>query len=267
MEGREGGNGTRLAQRSRFISAVGAGARALADLLLPISCVVCERLVPEGEQGIVCGHCWSRVRELPHPRCQRCGHPLGNYACQWCKYLPPFVRAARSYCWVSPGTGGKIIHALKYSQWRDVAPPIAQRLARLTWPDDVVEERAALVPVPLASSRERERGYNQSALIAGGLCARWHVPLWDDCLVRARVTRTQTELTPGERLSNVAGAFRVRDSAHAKLRGAHVVLVDDVVTTGATLGACASALFDAGSRIISYVTFGRAAAAGDRVQQ
>lgn len=137
----------------------------------------------------------------------------------------------------------------------------------MSWPDDVVEERTALVPVPLASSRERERGYNQSALIAEALAARWKIPLWDDSLVRARVTRTQTELTPGERLSNVAGAFRVRDSALTKIAGAHIVLVDDVVTTGATLAACASALFEAGSRIISYVTFGRAAAAGDRVQQ
>jgi len=93
----------------------------------------------------------------------------------------------------------------------------------------------------------------------------WGVPVWPDVVERTRATRTQTELTPGERLSNVAGAFRVRDSAARKLRGAHVVLVDDVVTTGATLGACALALFEAGTRIISYVTFGRAAAAGDRL--
>jgi ComF family protein len=192
---------------------------------------------------------------------------LAPYGCQWCAYLPPFVRASRSYCWVSPGTGGKIIHALKYSGWRDVAPAMADRLARMAWPSDVVEERTALVPVPLAASRERERGYNQSALIAWGLASRWVIPVWSDVLERTRVTQTQTELTPGERLSNVAGAFRVRNSARATLRGAHVVLVDDVVTTGATLGACASALFEAGSRIISYVTFGRAAAAGDRLQQ
>jgi ComF family protein len=248
-------------------SAAQAGRKALADFFLPISCVVCERLVPPGEQGIVCGHCWSRVREPAHPRCQRCGHPFGRYGCQWCDYLPPFVRAARSYCWVSPGSGGRIIHALKYSGWRDAAPPMAQRIARLAWPRDVVEERAALIPVPLAASRERERGYNQSELIASWLARRWCIPVWNDALVRVRVTRTQTELTPGERLSNVAGAFRVRNSALAKLRGEHVVLVDDVVTTGATLAACASALFEAGSRIISYVTFGRAAAAGDRLPQ
>jgi len=190
--------------------------------------------------------------------------PTGE--CKWCDYLPPYVRAARSYCWVRPGTGGKIVHALKYSGWHAVAEPVAERVARLTWPDDVVDERTALIPVPLAASRERERGYNQSNLIAVGLSRRWAIPVWRDVLERGRVTRTQTELTPGERLSNVAGAFRVRHSARAALRGAHVVLVDDVVTTGATLGACASALFEAGTRIISYVTFARAVASGDRLQ-
>jgi ComF family protein len=245
--------------------AAAAGGRALADLILPICCVVCERLIPHGEKGIVCGHCWSCVRELPYPRCERCGHPRGQYTCQWCEYLPPFVRAARSYCWVAPGTGGSIVHALKYSGWKQVAPTVARRLARLTWPQDVVDERSALVPVPLAESRERERGYNQSALIAAELARLWRIPAWDDVLMRSRATRTQTELTPGERLSNVAGAFRVREDARAKLRGGHIVLVDDIVTTGATLAACAHALFEAGSRIISYVTFGRAAAAGDRL--
>jgi ComF family protein len=166
---------------------------------------------------------------------------------------------------VAPGTGGDIVHALKYGGWRKVAPDIAQRISRLSWPQDVVEERAALIPVPLAASRQRERGYNQSALIAAGLAEAWGIPVWEDCLARTRATRTQTELTPGERLSNVAGAFRVCENARERLRGEHVILVDDVVTTGATLSACASALFQAGSRIISYVTFGRAAAAGDRL--
>jgi ComF family protein len=139
-------------------------------------------------------------------------------------------------------------------------------MARLAWPGDVLDERTAIIPVPLARARERERGYNQSALLAKEISRRWEIPVWTDVVERSRSTRTQTELTPGERLSNVAGAFRTRDCAARKLRGAHLVIVDDVVTTGATLNACALALFEAGARIISYVTFGRAAAAGDRLQ-
>jgi predicted amidophosphoribosyltransferase len=76
--------------------------------------------------------------------------------------------------------------------------------------------------------------------------------------VRVRQTETQTRLTPEDRLRNVSGAFRASDDARARLRGAHVVLVDDVITTGATLNACAAALISGGARIVSYVTFGRA---------
>jgi ComF family protein len=128
-----------------------------------------------------------------------------------------------------------------------------------------VEERAALVPIPLGSARKRQRGYNQSALIAGALGRRWRIPVWESAVCRTHETQSQTRLTPEERLSNVAGSFRTGSEAREKLRGAHVFLVDDVVTTAATLNACAKALYDAGARIISYVTFGRARASGDRL--
>jgi ComF family protein len=139
---------------------------------------------------------------------------------------------------------------------------MAVRMARLDWPADVVEERTALVPVPLAASRERQRGYNQSECLARALAPLWKAPVWSDVLQRCRATRTQTRLTPEERVRNVHGAFA---AAGAGLRGAHVVLVDDVVTTAATLNACAAVLHEAGARIISYVTFGRAPATGDRL--
>jgi ComF family protein len=158
-----------------------------------------------------------------------------------------------------------IVHALKYEGWSRVAGEMAERMSRLSWPRDVVEERAALVPIPLASARTRERGYNQSALIAAGLSERWRVPVWDNLVVRSRETRTQTRLTPEQRLANVAGSFRIDAASTDAMQGAHLVIVDDVVTTAATLNACAKALYDAGARIISYATFGRARASGDRL--
>jgi ComF family protein len=155
---------------------------------------------------------------------------------------------------------------MKYAGWHAVALEMAERMGRVAWPSDVLDERAALLPVPLAVSRERERGFNQSERLASALAQRWQVPLWCDVLERARVTETQTRLTPEERLANVSGAFRVRDAARrsGRLRNAHVVLVDDVVTTAATLNACAALLIDGGARAVSYVTFGRAPAVGDR---
>jgi ComF family protein len=158
-----------------------------------------------------------------------------------------------------------IVHALKYAGWSKVADEMAERMSRLAWPRDVIDERAALLPIPLASARKRERGYNQSALIAAGLSKRWRVPAWENVVVRSRETQSQTRLTPEQRLGNVAGSFQIGARNIDALQGAHVVIVDDVVTTAATLNACAKLLYDAGARIISYVTFGRAHASGDRL--
>jgi ComF family protein len=237
---------------------------AAFDFLLPRACAVCHRLADDGDTGMVCGRCWSRVSWLQAPRCDRCGHPQLRQECTWCVLLPPYVRAVRSVCWMHRGTGAEIVHALKYGGWHAIGTSLAERMGRLTWPLDAIEERAALVPVPLSESRLRERGYNQSERMASALASRWKVPVWNDVLVRMRATQTQTRLTPEERLANVSGAFRVPASAVRALRGAHLVLVDDVVTTAATLNACAAALCAGGARIVSYVTFGRAPAGGDR---
>jgi ComF family protein len=158
-----------------------------------------------------------------------------------------------------------IVHGLKYEGWAAIAAEIAERMSRLAWPEDVVEERAALIPSPLASARKRQRGYNQSALIASGLARRWRIPVWEDVVLRSRETSSQTRLTPEERLDNVAGSFCIGAQKGERLRGAHVVIVDDVVTTAATLNTCAKLLYESGARIISYVTFGRAHASGDRL--
>lgn len=222
----------------------------------------CDARLPEHAPDLACGTCWSRLPLLPHPQCPRCGYPLAGESCRWCPLLPPYVRAVRSVCWVPDGVGGALVHALKYDGWHALAPGLAARMARLPWPADVREERTALVPVPLSARREHERGFNQSERLASPLAALLGIPQWPDVLVRTTFTSSQTRLTPEERLRNVSGAFRV-DGDPARLRGAHLVLVDDVVTTAATLNACAAALFAGGARVISYVTFGRACLPGD----
>ena len=241
--------------------------QALLDLLLPRVCVLCGRALRNAERELVCGHCWLRALELPWPRCDRCGHPRdtrrAEASCRWCELLPPFVRAVRSGYALPGGTAERLVHALKYHEWPAVARAMGRRLATVRFPRDVEEERAALVPVPLAPSRQRERGYNQSAELARALGAAWSLPVREDLVARVRATRTQTRLTPGERHRNVSGAFHVT-AERAVLRGQHFVLVDDVVTTAATLNACAAALHAGGARILSYVTFGRAPALGDR---
>lgn len=232
-------------------------AQAAMDLFLPCACVVCGRLNDRSDRGLACARCWNRVVPLPAPRCDRCGHPTGPRRCTWCDLLPAFVRCARSLCWVDRGSGSALVHELKYGGWHALAAPMATRMARLQWPEDVVRERTALVAVPLAGARERERGFNQSARLAHALSPHWHTPVWGDVLVRARATETQTRLTPEARRRNVSGAFRAVAGTRARLRGAHVMLVDDVVTTGATLAACATALEEAGARAVSAIAVAR----------
>lgn len=256
---------TGIAVGSSYGSALRDGLAAALDLLLPRACVSCESLVPGGDTGIVCSLCWSRLPFLPFPQCDRCGHPIRSTACPWCELLPPFVRAVRSVCWMPVEPAASIVHAVKYGGWTEVAAGMAERMSRLAWPRDVVEERSAIVPIPLAPARARERGYNQSALLADGLAARWRIPVWRDTVLRSRATRSQTELTSEERVGNVAGSFQLSEQDRDIIRGHHLVLVDDVVTTAATLNECARVLYSGGARIISYVTFGRARASGDRL--
>jgi ComF family protein len=155
-----------------------------------------------------------------------------------------------------------VVHAFKYGGWRVLAHPMADRMARVGG-ISAAGASTALVAVPLASARERERGFNQSALLATELSARWELPVWLGALQRTRHTTSQTALTAEQRLRNVGGAFAIVAAFRARFRGANLILVDDVITTGATMNACATAMFAAGAHSVAYVTFGRARAPGD----
>lgn len=252
------------------------------DVVLPPACAICRAALPSGAAGIVCDVCEARVVPLTNPLCTRCGHPrlsvgaplpAGASAtgapeelppCRWCDRLPAYVRCVRSACRMDVGTGAALVHALKYDGWHAVATTMARRMARLDFPDDVVRERAALVPVPLSAVRLRERGYNQAASLSHALAARWRIPVWEQVVLRTRHTQSQVQLTPSERAGNVSSAFATGSGATSVLRGSHVLLVDDVVTTASTLNATAHALTEGGARTISYITFGRAPDPGDR---
>jgi ComF family protein len=158
---------------------------------------------------------------------------------------------ARAACLLQP-PADRLVHQLKYRGWRALAAPLAQRMAAVGWPAEA-HEPALIVPVPTTERRMRERGYNQAQLLAhelGAATALVMLPL----LRRVTGTRTQTTLQPAARAANVAGAF----VAERDVAGAHVLLVDDVLTTGATAAECARVLADAGACCIRLLTFARA---------
>ncbi len=267
-------------------SGVGSFLSGVRDFLFPSACAVCRQPTEDQSGDLVCRTCWSRCVPLAEPTCNRCGHPRLSPAlnraytppsanellvmpklppCSWCDRLSPYVRAARSAFRMDQGTGAQIVHSLKYNGWKAVAGEMSKRMSRLSFPLDVVSERAAVLSVPLSKTRLRERGYNQAQELAVALSQEWHLPHWGQLLVRTRDTRSQVRLTPSQRIRNVSGAFAVETASHAQLRGTHVILVDDVITTAATLNAAAYALVGGGARMISYVSFGRAPDPGARL--
>jgi len=160
------------------------------------------------------------------------------------------------------------VHALKYGGLPRIADDLAARMLPL---GPSTDGPSALIPIPLAVQRLRQRGYNQSEMLARALARQWRIPVLVDVLVRTRETPTQTALTPGTRLANVAGAFAVRNAKLQMRNGTAgadfafristytFILVDDVFTTGATLAEAARALEEAGASTVFGVTFARAA--------
>ena len=228
-------------------------ARYLAGVerwLLPPVCLLCGQPVPEREDdALVCGLCRSRWRSVPHPVCQRCGQPSRkDFECRLCPQWPDGLSRVRSAVWLE-GSAHDVVHCLKYDGWSRAADAMAETMRDL----EPLRDGVSLVPIPLSRRRLRQRGYNQSERLAAALGRLLGLPVRDDLLQRVRETRTQTALTPEARHANVAGAFRA-----VSVRGLHLVLVDDVFTTGATLASAGSVLAAGGAGRVEAVTFARA---------
>ena len=225
-------------------------ATAWFDLLFPPACAGC------GRAGyVICPQCAQQVQPVPPTICERCGRvqPVRVPCCAACQSAPPTaleqVRAAGLY--VEPLR--RLIHLLKYEGRPDLAPALARYLAAALAGDEWrqrIEQLDALVPVPLHAERQQQRGYNQAALLAHGLSTRTGLPVRLDLVERVHFTRAQVGLSAAERRANVQDAFAPRGDC----TGLHLLLIDDVYTTGATLAACAQALHDAGAAAVCALT-------------
>ncbi|MGH8064517.1 MAG: ComF family protein [Candidatus Entotheonellia bacterium] len=240
----------------------GIGSR-LVDVILPQHCYHCGQPITSEGLGGFCDSCWSLIRLIKPPYCPCCGEPFQSpialmynpeYRCGVCRAKPPPFDQARAIGRYE-GPLRLAIHLLKYHGKLRLKQPLLQLALEhfeAHFPDTAYD---AIIPVPLHRERLMQREFNQAAVLAKGLATHLNVPVLERLLVRVRSTRPQVELSGSERRQNVKEAFAVTSTA--ALEDKQVLVVDDVFTTGATLGEVARALKAAGATQVAVFALAR----------
>lgn len=242
-----------------MVRGVGAAFTAALDLLLPPECLACD--APVSAPGLFCAACFGATTLIVDPVCARCGLPFASAeaagragVCPACHDAPPRFAAARAALLYDAGAR-RLILPFKHADRPEIAARLAPLLARAGV--GLLEAAEVLVPVPLHRRRLFARRYNQAAVLALALGKRARRPVVVDALRRLRPTAPLRGRTAAERAAALAGAFAVRPSRAAALAGRRVLLIDDVLTSGATANACAEALLDAGARRVDVLAAAR----------
>ena len=229
----------------------------LLDLLLPPHCLACRG--PADGPGRLCPTCWAEVDFIAPPVCVRCGLPLdydlgAEALCGACAADPPAFDRARAVMRYGD-VARRLVVGFKHADRTHLAPALGRWLARAG--AALIETADILVPVPLHRRRLIGRGFNQSALLAQCLARHTGLAVATDALRRRRATPSQAGLTRAQRRNNVAGAFEGPPHRRPLIEGRRVLLIDDVLTTGATVDTCAATLRRAGADQVDVLTLAR----------
>lgn len=228
--------------------------------LYPPQCLSCGKETQT--EGGVCGTCWRDLAFIAALVCDSCGTPLPGedtgdpVLCDQCLSYPmPWHkgRAAFEYS----GTARKLVLALKHGDRQDLAGPMAAWMMRFL--PVLKSENTLIAPVPLHWKRMFRRRFNQAALIAGAIAKKAEVDYVPDLICRNRPTRHHEHMTRAERFENQRGAFHIRPRYHDLIRNRPVLLIDDVMTTGATLAACTEACLAANAELVNVLVLARVA--------
>ena len=247
---------TRPTRLRRIAGALRATFGLVVDVALPPLCASCRE--PVGDAG-VCAACWAKLSFIAPPYCERLGIPFtydpgpGILSMEAIADPPAYHRARAAVRY--DDVARTLVHALKYGDRLDLAPTMGRWMARAG--RELLADADALIPVPLHWRRLWARRFNQSALLAKAVAQESGVKVADTVLKRVKATAQQVGLSQAERAQNVQGAFRVPTECKAEVAGRRLILIDDVLTSGATADACARALLRAGARNVDLLVFAR----------
>jgi ComF family protein len=242
---------------SQIAAALRVPFRLMLDVGLPPLCASCRE--PVGDGAGLCASCWSKLSPIERPFCEKLGIPFtydpgpGIYSMQAIADPPAYARARAAVRY--DDIARDMVHALKYGDRLDLAPVMAKWMGRAGV--DLLEDAEVLIPVPLHWRRMWARRFNQSATLARLVAEPREISVSYTALKRVKATPQQVGLSRSERAANVQGAFRVDPAGRAEIARRHVVLVDDVLTSGATVDTCARALLRAGARQVDVLVFAR----------
>jgi len=227
------------------------------DVLLPPRCAGCGIAVDADD--VMCSRCWPDLRMIARPMCSICGVPFAHdqlsVVCAACAgEAPPFARARSAVVYDDASRG--LVIAFKHSDRTEIAGLFVRWL--MIAGENLIDDADLIVPVPLHPRRLFRRRYNQAAILAEGLAKRSGKPVLLDALQRIKPSPPPGRASPAERRRAVSGAFRVPDDRRDAIRGKRVLLVDDVMTTGATAHAATKQLRRAGASAVDVLTVARA---------